>query len=407
MSGESKALRGNAMRGGQFTALLAAVALLGIGTGATALGPNARAPHVQPVAAQDTAQKPDFKVEVIARDLRVVWSIAFLSKDRFLFTERPGRIRLLDKGKVVDTPVLTLADVDASGKLGALGMTLHPQHSKNHQLYLAYSYRAESGPQVRVVRYTLDEKALRGDMSGALSDRKVIIENIPAFTNHAGCRLRFGPDGKLYLTTGDANQPPLAQQLDSLAGKVLRLNDDGTVPTDNPFVGRSGARPEIWSYGHRNPQGIDFQPGTNLLFETEHGPTAGDEVNIIEKGNNYGWPVVHHEMTGPGMAPPLLEYTPLPAIAPASGMFYRGKAFPQFRGDFLVGCLRGECILRVRLDGRRVISQERLLEKQYGRIREVAEAPDGTIYFTTSQFDPPEANGRAEYDQILRLVPGK
>lgn len=343
-----------------------------------------------------TGDKP-FRVEVVARDLRVVWSIAFASDDRIFFTERPGRVRVIEKGKLLEEPLLTLIDVDASGKLGAMGLTLHPRFNRNHWLYLAYSYHDETGPRVRVVRYRENKKTL--------TNRKVIIENIPAYTNHAGCRLRFGPDGKLYITTGDANQPDQAQNLDSLAGKILRLNDDGTVPTDNPFVGKENVCPEIWSYGHRNVQGIDWQPGTNALFESEHGPAAGDEINIIERGKNYGWPTVHHEQTAPNMESPLLVYNPLPAIAPASGMFYRGKAFPQFRGDLLVGCLRGECILRVRLNGNKVISQERLLEKQYGRIREVAEAPDGSIYFSTSQFDPPEGKPRSEYDQILRIVP--
>lgn len=350
-------------------------------------------------ATQKPADNSPFHVEVVAHDLRVVWSIVFAPDDRIYFTERPGRIRVIEKGKLLEEPLLTVSDIDASGKLGAMGLVLHPKFSKNHWLYLAYSYRDDKGPHVRVVRYREDKKTL--------TDRTVILENIPAFTNHAGCRLRFGPDGKLYLSTGDANQPDLAQHLDSLAGKTLRLNDDGTIPKDNPFFGQANARPEIWSYGHRNGQGIDFQPRTNALFESEHGPTAGDEINIIERGKNYGWPLVHHEMSDPKMVSPLLEYTPLPAIAPASMMFYRGKAFPQFKNDLFVGCLRGECILHVKLDGKKVISQERLLEKQYGRIREVAEAPDGSIYFSTSQFDPPEGAPRAEYDQILRITPAK
>ncbi len=328
----------------------------------------------------------------------MVWSIVFTSRKRMLFTERPGRIRVMESGRLREKPLLTVADVDATGKLGAMGMTLHPRYAKNGLLYLAYSYRTPEGPRVRVIRYQ--------DAKQGLVDRAVIVENIPAWTNHAGCRVRFGPDGKLYVTTGDADKPDLAQRLDSLAGKVLRLNDDGRIPSDNPFVGRTGARPEIWSYGHRNSQGIDFQPGTGILFESEHGPNGGDEINVIARGKNYGWPLIHHESADPRMVSPLLVYG-LPSPAPASTVFYRGKAFPQFRGNLLVGCLRGECILRVRLDRKGVVSQERLLERQYGRIREVAEAPDGTIYFSTSMFDPPEANGRPEYDQILRLVPDR
>lgn len=222
--------------------------------------------------------------------------------------------------------------------------------------------------------------------------------------------LALRPDGKLYVTTGDATKRELAQKPDSLAGKILRLNDDGSVPPDNPFVNQKGARPEIWCLGNRNPQGLDWQPGTNQLFETEHGPSGfdgpggGDEVNIVEKGKNYGWPVIHHTETREGLESPLLEYTP--AVAPASGMFYRGSAFPEFRNNFLFGCLRGTCIVRVVLDGRRVISQERLLEGAYGRIRDVAEGPDGAIYFSTSNRDG-RGSPAPNDDRILKLVPVK
>ena len=354
------------------------------GDGRSAAG-AARAPH---------------RVEVVARDLRVVWSMVFAPGGRIFFTERPGRVRLIENGRLRAEPVLVLADVDASGKLGAMGMALHPRFAGNRWLYLAYSYRSGGGGQrVRVVRYR--------EVRGALSERTVIVEDIPAATNHAGCRIGFGPDGMLYVTTGDADRPELAQRLDSLAGKTLRLNADGTVPRDNPFVGRVGARPEVWSYGHRNAQGMDWQPGTGRMFQSEHGPTGGDEINVVGRGRNYGWPAVHHEMSRPEMESPLLVYVPTPSLGPGSATFYRGAAFPQFRGDLLVGCLRGECILRVRLDGGRVVGQERLLEKKYGRIREVAEAPDGTIYFSTSQHDPPEGRPRPGYDQILRMVPEK
>jgi glucose/arabinose dehydrogenase len=253
---------------------------------------------------------------------------------------------------------------------------------------------------VRVVRYR--------ESPNGFVDRKVIIEGIPAAQYHAGCRLRFGPDGKLYVTTGDATRRDLAQQLSSLAGKILRLNDDGTVPTDNPFVNRSDARPEIWSYGHRNPQGIDFQTGSNLMFETEHGPSGfdgpggGDEVNIVEKGKNYGWPTIHHTQTQAGMESPLLEYTP--ACAPGSGMFYRGSVFPDFKGNFFFGCLGGTRMIRVVVDGRRVVRQENLFSGTYGRIRDIAEGPDGYLYFTTSNKDG-RGDPASDDDRILRIVP--
>lgn len=319
-----------------------------------------------------------------------------------IFTERPGRVRVLENGRLRPEPLATISDVESAAESGLMGLALHPQFAANRLLYLSYAYSAGGQQLVRVVRFR--------ETGSALTERKVIIENIPAAQFHAGCRLRFGPDGKLYITTGDATERQLSQRLDSLAGKTLRLNDDGTVPADNPFIGQQNVRPEIWSYGHRNAQGLDWQPGTNLMFQTEHGPSGfdggsgGDEVNLVERGKNYGWPLIHHTETRTGMESPLLEYTP--AVAPASGMFYRGSALTQFRGNFFFGCLRGQTIIRVVLDGRRVVSQERLLSRQMGRIRDVAEGPDGAIYFSTSNQD---GRGRPakDDDRILRLVTAK
>jgi aldose sugar dehydrogenase len=342
-----------------------------------------------------------FKIETVVAGLQVPWSIAWAPDGRMFFTERPGRVRVFVNGQLRSQPLITLTDVEPSGESGLMSLALHPQFANNHLLYLSYAYKGES-QLVRVVGYRETETGL--------TDRKVIIENIPAAQYHAGCRLGFGPDGKLYITTGDATERELAQKLDSLAGKTLRVNGDGTVPSDNPFVGQQNARPEIWSLGHRNAQGMDWQPGTNLMFQTEHGPSGfdgpggGDEVNIVERGKNYGWPLIHHKESRAGLESPLLEYTP--AVAPASGMFYRGSAFPQFRGNFFFGCLRGERIIRVVLDGRRVISQEALLQGKYGRIRDVAEGPDGAIYFSTSNQDGRGKPARDD-DRIIRLVPVK
>jgi len=345
--------------------------------------------------------KTRFRIETVVSGVEVPWSIVFTPDGRMLFTERPGRIRVVENGTLKAEPLLTIPDVEPSGESGAMGLCLHPDFASNHLLYIAYSYRSD-GKRDRVVRYR--------ETGTSLTDHTLIIEDIPAAQFHAGCRLRFGPDRKLYITTGDATDRQLAQRLDSLAGKILRLNDDGTVPSDNPLVSQQGARPEIWSYGNRNSQGIDWQPGANTMFETEHGPSGfdgpggGDEVNIIEKGKNYGWPVIHHTETHEGMESPLLEFTP--AVAPASGMFYRGSAFPEFRNDFFFGCLRGACIIRVVLDGRRVVSHERLLDGSFGRIREVAEGPDGAIYFSTSNRDGRGAPASND-DRILKLVPLK
>ena len=339
-----------------------------------------------------------FRVETVIGNLEVPWSIVFAPDGRMIFTERRGSIRVFENGKLRPEPLAQISDVEPTGESGLMGLTLHPQFGANHLLYLSYAYSG-GGQLVRVVRFR--------ETGSSLVERKVIIENIPAAQYHAGCRLRFGPDSKLYITTGDATDRLQAQKLDSLAGKTLRLNDDGTVPPDNPFVRQAGARPEIWSYGHRNAQGLDWQPGTNLMFQTEHGPSTfdgppgGDEVNIVERGKNYGWPIIHHTQTRAGLESPLLEYTP--AVAPASGTFYRGSALPQFRDNFFFGGLRGEALIRVVLDGRRVVSQERLLDKQYGRIRDVAEGPDGALYFSTSNRDGRGSPAKDD-DRIMRLV---
>ena len=344
-----------------------------------------------------------FRVETVVANLEVPWAIVFTPDGRMLFTERPGRVRVFENGKLRPEPLATIPDVEPTGESGLMGLTLHPQFAQNHLLYLAYAYRNEAGEQrVRVVRFR--------ETGNALTDRKLIIEDIPAAQFHAGTRLRFGPDGKLYITTGDATTREIAQQLDSLGGKTLRLDDDGRIPSDNPFVNQPNARPQIWSYGHRNSQGLDFQPGTTLMFPTEHGPSGfdgpggGDEVNIVERGKNYGWPLIHHTQTRAGLESPLLEYTP--AVAPSGATFYRGNAFPQFKGNFFFATLRGETLIRVVLNGRRVVSQERLLEHQYGRLRDVIEGPDGALYFATSNRDGRGRPARDD-DRIMRLVPVK
>jgi glucose/arabinose dehydrogenase len=351
-------------------------------------------------AAADAAA--GIRVETVITNLEVPWSIVFTPDGRMLFTERPGRVRVFEKGKLRAEPLAVVSDVERGSESGLMGLTLHPDFAQNHLLYLAYAYNDGGNVRVRVVRFR--------ETGDGLADRKLIIEGIPAERFHAGTRLRFGPDGKLYITTGDAAEKENGQKLDTLSGKTLRLNDDGTIPNDNPFVGQAGVRPEIWTYGHRNSQGLDFQPGTGLMFQTEHGPSGfdgpggGDEVNIVERGKNYGWAVIHHRDTKPGMESPLLEYTP--ACAPASAVFYRGTALQQFKGNFFFGCLRGEGLQRVVLDGRRVLSEGRMFQGRYGRIRDVTEGPDGALYFSTSNRD---GRGRPapDDDRIMRIVPSK
>ena len=341
-----------------------------------------------------------FRVETVAGNLEVPWAIAFLPDGKVLVTERPGRIRIIENGKLRPEPVHTVADVEPSSESGLMDLSVHPNFAENKFVYIAYAYRGD-GKRVRIVRFKFD--------GGKFIEPKTIIEDIPAAPNHAGTRARFGPDGKLYITTGDATEKEIAQKTDSLGGKTLRLNDDGTVPQDNPFVGNKNYRPEIWTIGHRNAQGLDWSP-EGLMFQTEHGPSGfdgrggGDEVNIVERGKNYGWATISHKETKAGLESPLLEYTP--ACAPASGMFYTGAAFPEFKNNFFFGCLRGQRIIRVILDGRRVVRQENLLEEKYGRIREISEAPDGSIWFTTSNRDGRGSPAKDD-DRILRIVPVK
>ncbi len=340
------------------------------------------------------------RVETVATGLEVPWAFAWLPNGDMLFTERPGRVRIIEGGQLKAEPVYIVPDVEPSSESGLMDISAHPSFSSNRYIYIAYAYRGD-GKQVKIVRFKFTDNKF--------TEPEIVIENIPAAPNHAGTRARFGPDGKLYITTGDATKWDLAQDMASLAGKTLRLNDDGSVPGDNPFVNQKGARPEIWSLGHRNAQGLAWQPGTGLMFQTEHGPSqfegrggGADEVNIVQAGKNYGWPTIWGTRTQPGLEPPLLEYTP--ACAPASGAFYNGDKFPAFKGNFFFGCLRSARIIRVVLDGRSVIRQENLLEGNVGRVREVAEGPDGFLYFSTSNRDGRGTPAEND-DRILRLVP--
>jgi glucose/arabinose dehydrogenase len=265
-----------------------------------------------------------FKVETVASGLEVPWGFAFLPGGDMLFTERPGRVRIIEKGKLRAEAVFKVPDVEPSGESGLMDVSLHPKFAENKFVYLTYAYRSD-GKQVKVVRYKFDGKTF--------TEPKTIIEGIPSSSNHAGTRARFGPDGKLYVTTGDATDWNSAQKLDSINGKTLRLNDDGTIPPDNPFVGQKNVRPEIWSYGHRNAQGLAWQPGSNLMFQTEHGPSSfegkgggADEVNIVEAGKNYGWAEIYGKTTREGMISPLLEYTPSSHRKICSRAFTAGSA---------------------------------------------------------------------------------
>jgi glucose/arabinose dehydrogenase len=346
----------------------------------------APAPAPQPAPAPGTFTTQDgvrFRVEVVASGLEHVWSLAFAPDGRLFVTERPGRVRVLDLAARRSEVALTLDDVFAQGEAGALGLALDPSFAETRLAYLYYSARVPGGRAVnRIARYR--------ETGGRLGERVVLLDDIPAATIHDGGRLRFGPDGLLYATAGDAADTSLAQDLASLAGKILRLNPDGTTPPGNPFGS------PIYSSGHRNPQGLDWHPATGDLWATEHGATGNDEINVIEGGQNYGWPRIEGSQTAAGMQPPIVFFNP--AIAPSGASFYRGQRFPGFANNLFVATLRGTHVLRLRLDGsaRRVAAQERLLEGEYGRIRDVVSGPDGFLYFSTS-------NGTD--DRVARLVP--
>lgn len=382
--------------------IIVALLLVGCGQGGSGNGTRTTTASTTDQPATETAATrtaAGYSVETVVEGLEVPWAIAFLPDGRMLVTEREGRVRVVENGTLRAAPFATIDDVEPTGESGLMALELHPSFAQNHFLYISYAYKGEDDQMVRVVRFR--------ETPTGLVDRTTIIEGIPAARNHAGCRLRFGPDGKLYITTGDATDRNLAQQLGSLAGKTLRLNDDGSVPSDNPFIGRAGARPEIWSYGHRNAQGIDFQPGTGMQVQTEHGPSGfdgpggGDEVNIIEKGMNYGWPTVHHTESMQGMISPVAEYTP--AAAPGSGMFYSGTRLANYTGSYFFGALRGESIYRLEFEGKRVARQERMFEGVYGRIRDIVEGPDGAIYFSTSNRDG-RGDAAGNDDRIMRIV---
>ncbi len=341
-----------------------------------------------------------FIIDTLATGLSVPWDIVFLPDGKMLFSERPGRVRIYQNDSLLPNPALLVPDIEVKGKMGLLGLCLHPDFSVNHFIYLAYNYREEEKTFLRVARYSFDKDSLLNPVT--------IIEDIPGVFNHTGSRLAFGPDRKLYISTGDADVPVLAQDLKACNGKILRLNDDGSIPGDNPFVHNDTARKEIWTYGHRNPQGLVFRPGTGKLYDSEHGPTGGDEINLIKKGDNYGWPVTHHRDTASGMRSPLMEFTP--SIGPSESLFYSGKAFPALKGHLLVACMRGEAILNVSFSGSRISQYQFLLKKKFGRIRALAEGPDGYLYISTSMVDPPESDlspADGSFDLLLRMRPDK
>lgn len=333
----------------------------------------------------------------IARGLDTPWAIAFGPDGRIFVTERPGRIRVIANGVLQPEPWITL-EVIETAEGGLMGLALDPDFTNNHFAYVAHTYRAEDGSlQNRLVR--LQEDAVAG--KGVLD--KVLHGGVAGATNHDGGRVKVGPDGKLYWTTGDSQEPSLAQNLSSPNGKILRLNRDGTIPPDNPFPGSP-----VYSYGHRNAQGLAWQPGTGHLYATEHGPSSPldccrDEVNYIEPGKNYGWPVIRGAETRQGMEPPVFGSGPDETWAPGGATFVTQG---PWAGSLLFTGLRGQALYRLTLDpsdSHRAVFFERLFERRYGRLRDAVEGPDGAIYVLTSNRDG-RGDPSEDDDRVLRVT---
>lgn len=349
-----------------------------------------------------TAPKPTsvaYKIEEVTSGLTVPWAIVFTSKDRMLVTERAGAIRVVQNGKLEDEPLARFIETvsQPGNETGLMGLAADPNFSENHALYACLTYTKNGQMTNKIVRF-IDEQ-------GA-PNRTVILDDVPAARYHVGCRLSFGPDKKLYATFGDATEGSTAQDPTSKAGKIMRMNTDGGVPEDNPFNGSL-----TWSYGHRNPQGIAWQPGTNQMYESEHGPSGGDgprggdEVNKIEKGGNYGWPTISYNQTRDGMIGPVRLYES--PIAPAAVMFYSSDVLPQFTGDFFIAALYGQGIYRYEFDKSdqsKITFTEKMPDVNVGRVREITQSQDGSIYFTTSNADG-RGNAAAGEDRIYRIAP--
>jgi glucose/arabinose dehydrogenase len=367
---------------------------------ASAIAASADTRAVPPPPQPAKMIKTGYKVTEIANGLDHPWSMAFLPDGSMLVTERLGRLRLIRNGALLAQPIAGVPAVHTGSQAGLFDIVLHPNFAQNNVVYLTYAAGTAAANGTQVARARFDGSSLR--------DVQVIFKAMPLkdTDNHYGGRMAFLPDGTFALTIGEGFEyREKAQDLTSDLGKIVRLKDDGSVPPDNPFLGQASVRPEIYTWGHRNEQGLIYDAPSGRLYETEHGPRGGDELNIIEPHKNYGWPVITYGMDysgayvspytqRPGLEQPVIYWTP--SIAPSGLAMYRGDKFPAWRGDLFVGALAFKHLRRVHLDEHGdVVFQEQLLNDLHWRIRDVRAAPDGYLYVCTDEPD-----GR-----VLRLEP--
>jgi len=377
--------------GGAFVVKIAPISSRSSGTSRMTAGapagagtaPGVSAPSADVFTSGDGVR---YQVQTVARRLDLPSAMTFAPDGRLFVAERIGRVRILDGMMHSLAIALTIDDVFAEGEAGLLGVALDPRFDQTRWVYLYYTARAGAAAVNRIVRYR--------EVDGGLTERVVLLDDIPGHAFHNGGNLRFGPDDLLYVPTGDAGAPWLAQDLGSLAGKILRLNRDGTTPRANPFGS------PIFSVGHRDPQGVDWDPATGELWSEEQGAAGHDEINVIAAGGNYGWPRIGGRGELPGMQPPFAIFES--AATPSGGSFHHAARAGVFAGDFFVPTLQAG-LLRIRVSGtpRRIVASERLVDARFGRLRSVTSGPDGLLYFLTSNGTRVSETG----DRILRLVP--
>jgi glucose/arabinose dehydrogenase len=343
----------------------------------------------------------ELEVRTIARGLANPWALAFLPDGKMLVTERPGRMRIVTAEGQISPPLKGVPEVWASGQGGLLDVVVDKSFAQNKIIYFCFAERTDGGGRTTVARAKLN------DGNGRLDDVKIIFRQQGPLSsgNHYGCRIAQADDGNLFVALGDHfTYRDQAQNLGNHLGKLIRIAPDGSVPSGNPFAGRTDAKPEIWSYGHRNVQALAINPASGDPWEIEHGPRGGDELNLIGKGKNYGWPVIgygidysgakiHDATAKNGMEQPLKYW--VPSIAPSGMAFYAGKLFPKWNGSLFTGALRGAMLVRLTLNGNAVTSEERLLENLHERIRDVRQGPDGALWLLTDS-----SAGR-----VLRVAP--